>query len=71
MTVPTPPVNVTVLPLTDAGPESMAKLAGSPEEAVALTAKGASPNKWFAIGSKVSVCQVLLTNKSLETLAAA
>ncbi len=42
VTVPTPLI-VTVLPLMLAGPETMLKLTGKFDEAVALTLKGASP----------------------------
>ena len=42
VTVPAP-VSVSVPPLRVAGPETTATVTGSPELAVALTAKGASP----------------------------
>jgi hypothetical protein len=42
VTVPAP-VIVTTLPAIVAGPETMLKLTGRPEEAVALTVNGASP----------------------------
>ena len=44
MTVTVPvPVIVTVFPVIVAEPETMEKLTGRPEEAVALTSKGESP----------------------------
>ena len=39
-----------------AGPETMLKLTGRPDEAVALTANGASPNVLPASAPKVMVC---------------
>ena len=54
VTVPAP-VIVTVLPAIVAGPERMLKLTASPDEAVALTVKGASPYVLLASAPKVMV----------------
>ena len=54
VTVPTP-VMVTVLPLMVTGPERIWKLTGKPDDAVALTVKGASPKVLFVNAPKVIV----------------
>jgi hypothetical protein len=54
MTVPVP-VMCTVLPKIVAGPETMLKFTASPEDAVALTVKSASPNVLPGSGAKVIV----------------
>ena len=49
------PVIVTVLPEMVAGPETMLKLTGSPDDAVALTANGGAPSALFASAPNVIV----------------
>src|SRR5258706_14329458 len=63
VTVPVAPVRVTGLPLIVAGPETMLKVTARPEEAVALTANGASPTVLSGSAPKVIVCASLPTPK--------
>jgi len=46
------PVIVKVLPESVAGPETMTKLTGKPEEAVAVSANGAAPLSFASQGAK-------------------
>src|SRR5580698_211016 len=52
-----PATSVTILPETVQIPVVVeAKLTANPEDTVALTAKGAVPNTWFASAPKTLVC---------------
>ena len=57
------PVSVTVLPVIVAGPETILKLTGNPEEAVAMRVNGASPYTLLANAVKVMVCEAFPTEK--------
>ena len=66
------PVNVTVFPESVAGPDSIVKVTGSPEDAVAEMENGVSRKVWEEIApNPAMVCVSPVTEKTWSTESAA